>query len=201
MAGRTGENINSVRRELANVEGAGLVRCVPVANLKYYSINRSSSIYSEFRSIFLRQRGLAAVIGDRFSRGDGIGEAFIVGSFVAGEERSTSDIDLFVVGDIDESAVMKSIGELEEFLGREVNLVLMSRSEFDKRMRTKEPFVARLLSSPRIPLVGSCGDEKGRAGEEGSDEDHPPRAEANRGPARARLKGRGAGEHDKGLIA
>ena len=155
---RTGENINSVRRELANLEEAGLVSPSRVANLKYYSINRNSPIYNELRSIFLKTEGVAALVRDKLVRHGGLSQAFIFGSFAKGDEGPSSDIDLFLVGDVDDRTVARNVKEIEDFLGRQVNYVIMSPKEFERRRSDREPFVTRTLSSPRIPLLGDEGD-------------------------------------------
>ena len=151
---RTGENINSVRRELANLEGAGIVLSSRVANLKYFSINRSNPVYSELRSMFLKTEGVAGLVRDRLARHGELKHAFIFGSFASGGEGPSSDVDLFLVGDVDDKTVARNVKEIEDFLGRQVNDVVMSAKEFEKRLRDKEPFVSRVMSSPRIPLLG-----------------------------------------------
>ncbi len=161
---RTGENINSVRRELANLESAGFVVSSALANLKYFSINRSSSIYPELRSMFLKTEGVAGVVRERLARHGDIESAFIFGSFASGEETVTSDIDLFLVGMIEEKAVIRTVREMEQLLGRQVNFVTMSREEFERRAKTRDPFVSRVLSSPLVPLVGEGLSGPGRNG-------------------------------------
>lgn len=161
---RTGENINSVRRELENLERAGLVASSTVANLKYYSINRNSAIYGELRSIFLKTEGIAEMLSGKMGKHSGLEKAFMFGSFAAGEETGSSDIDLFLVGKVDEKALNRNVREIEMFLGRQVNYVMMSLDEFERRIREKEPFVTRVLGSPTIPLVGEASDASGGDG-------------------------------------
>lgn len=155
---RTGENINSVRRELANLEAAGIVTSSRVANLKYFHINRNSPVYAELRSLFLKTEGVAGLVRDKIAGHGGLKDAFIFGSFASGDEGPSSDVDLFLVGDIDDRTVARNMKEVEDFLGRQVNYVVMSAREFEKRLRDKEPFVTRVMSSPRIPLLGEEAD-------------------------------------------
>jgi len=155
---RVGENINAVRRELSNLESAGLAKSEHIANLKYYQINSSSSIYPELRSLFLKTEGVAEVVKEKLAEHGFISKAFIFGSFAVGNVSSSSDIDLFIVGDIDEKIVLRSIREVESFLGREVNYVAMSAKEFEKRVKSGDPFVSRVLNSPVIPLIGEAPD-------------------------------------------
>ena len=51
---RTGLNINSVRRELANLEGIGLLRSHTRGNARFYTVNIAFPIYQELVGIFLK---------------------------------------------------------------------------------------------------------------------------------------------------
>jgi predicted nucleotidyltransferase len=157
---RTGENINSVRRELANLERAGLVNCVPVANLKYYSISRSSPLYHELRSMFLKTEGIAGLVREKLARHGDLNRAFIFGSFATGDEKPSSDIDIFLVGNIDEKTVLRNVKEIEDFLGRQVNYISMSLDEFHNRIKKKDPFVSRILASPMVSLVEESAESR-----------------------------------------
>jgi predicted transcriptional regulator len=51
---RTGLNINSVRRELANLEDLGLLRSRPRGNALFYTVNIMFPIYLELLSILVK---------------------------------------------------------------------------------------------------------------------------------------------------
>jgi predicted transcriptional regulator len=52
----TGLNINAVRRELANLEGIGLLRSRRAGNARFYTVNIAFPIYQELISIFLKMK-------------------------------------------------------------------------------------------------------------------------------------------------
>jgi predicted nucleotidyltransferase len=155
---KTGENINSVRRELQRLEGIGLLKSEREGNMRYYTVNTKMPIYEDLKLIFLKTEGVGSVIRENLDRLGEIKAAFIYGSFAKGEERLKSDIDLMLVGKVDERELIPLIRELEEQLSREINYVLFSPEEFKSRIREKEPFVSNVLKEDKIMLIGDIGE-------------------------------------------
>jgi predicted nucleotidyltransferase len=79
----------------------------------------------------------------------------VYGSHAAGTATVASDVDLLVVGNLDEMALHKAIGRAEARLHRTVNYTLLTRREFARRRRERGGFIARILAGPTIPLLGS----------------------------------------------
>ena len=151
---RIDENINAVRRELSNLENIGLLISKNKGNMKYYTINKDFSIYPELKSIILKTEGVSKVIKDDLINLGNMELAFIYGSFASGEDTKDSDLDIFLVGDIKEDPLIKELSKLEETLSREINYVLFSKEELDKRIKEKDPFISNVLSGPKIIILG-----------------------------------------------
>ena len=66
-----------------------------------------------------------------------------------------SDIDIMIVGDINEDALIENISSLESKFEREINYHIFSDKEFIKRKQEKDSFVSRILSKPTIFLIGN----------------------------------------------
>jgi predicted nucleotidyltransferase len=153
IARKTGENINAVRRELANLEGIGLLKSERRGNSKYYSVNQKMPIYGELASIILKTEGVANLLQDTLVE-LGAETAFIYGSFATGNAGADSDIDLFIVGGLNEEELIQAIRDIEKELSREINYALFTAHEFEKRVRSKDPFVSNVLNEPKVMLVG-----------------------------------------------
>jgi DNA-binding transcriptional regulator YhcF (GntR family) len=93
IARTTRENINSIRRELTNLEGIGLLKSERRGNLKYYVVNKKMPIYNELASIILKTEGVAKELRDSLSE-IGVEMAFIYGSFANMKAGVDSDIDV-----------------------------------------------------------------------------------------------------------
>jgi len=149
----TGENLNAVRRELTNLEEIGLLTSTRRGNARYYVVNRDFPIYNELTAIILKTEGVAKVVREHLAGVGGVDTVFIFGSFASGKAGAASDIDLFVVGHVDEDLLMAAVREAEATLGREINYVLFPREEMDQRIAEGDPFVVNVLNEPRVMLI------------------------------------------------
>ncbi|MEA1869284.1 MAG: nucleotidyltransferase domain-containing protein [Euryarchaeota archaeon] len=149
-----GENINSVRRELANLEEIGLLTSKRKGNLRYYVTDRKMPIFDELTSIILKTEGIAKILKDNLSLMGDIKIAFIYGSFARGDAMAESDIDVFIIGNVNEDMLIVAVREIEKKLSREVNYVLFTPEEFEERLENKDPFVSNVIREPKIMFIG-----------------------------------------------
>jgi predicted nucleotidyltransferase len=154
LARRTGANINSVRRELRNLEEMGLVESRREGPLKFHSANRDSPLYDDLRSLLLKTEGVAGVLRAGLAELGEVEEAFLYGSFARGEEALGSDIDVLIVGRVDEEELARRVRGLEEVLSRAVNWVVFSPEEFQRRKEEEDPFVMEMIQEPRLRIIG-----------------------------------------------
>ena len=157
IARTTRENINSIRRELTNLEGIGLLKSERRGNLKYYAVNKKMPIYNELASIILKTEGVAKELRDSLSE-IGVELAFIYGSFANMKAGLDSDIDVFIIGEVDEDDLIIKIGAIEKKLSREINYILFTVKEFEEREKSKDPFIVNVLRESKIILVGDLSD-------------------------------------------
>lgn len=153
----TSENINAVRRELANLEAFGLVTGQKKGNQQYFAVNTGHFLYHELQAIVLKTEGIASTLRAALA-GEEISCMFIYGSFAKGTAGQKSDIDLFIVGGVDEDRLIPLVHECERTSGREINYTLMSPAEFSKRKKDRDPFVKNVMLEEKILITGSCDD-------------------------------------------
>jgi DNA-binding transcriptional ArsR family regulator len=150
----TGEDRGNISRELRNLENAGLLVSRKEGNMKYYSLNSRYLLYDELKSMIQKTRGISGTLKEKLFMAKGIDYAFIYGSIAAGTETGKSDIDLMVIGKISLESLLKLIKSPEKTLGREINPSLYSVKEFKDRLKDKDSFIARVMSEPKIMLIG-----------------------------------------------
>jgi len=156
LAGLLREDATNVGRELARLEKMGILVSTQEGRQKYYQVNKSCSIFHELRGLALKTAGIAGVLREVLAPMAGqITIAFVYGSMVSGEATSTSDVDLLVVGDIDEMELHRAVSMAEERLGRSVNYMLLSQREFQRRRKEKGGFLAQILTGPKIMILDS----------------------------------------------
>ena len=102
----------------------------------------------------LKTSGLADVLKSALAD-KRIRVAFVFGSFVHGEEKAGSDVDLMVIGQLGLRDLSKLLSGIEEKIGREVNPNILHEDEFRKRVQAKDHFVSSVMESSKIFIVGS----------------------------------------------
>lgn len=157
---RAGSGTGAVQRELAKLEGAGLVKVTRVGNQKHYQVNVDSPVFGPLHELVLKTSGLADVLrGSLAAISSEITAAFVYGSVAKGQDRAGSDIDLMVISDdLAYPDLFKVLEDASRRLGRQVNPTVYSVSELEKRIRGRNSFVVRVLKQPRIWLIGGEGD-------------------------------------------
>jgi predicted nucleotidyltransferase len=154
----TNENTNAVRRELANLASFGLLFGQRKGHQQYYTVNRDFFLYEDLQKLVLKTEGVGRVIRENLAALGTIECMFLYGSFAAGKAGAASDIDLFIIGDVDEGRLIPLVHQSEQALRREINYTLMQPGEFRKRRKAGDPFVKNVMNEDRIVISGSCDD-------------------------------------------
>jgi predicted nucleotidyltransferase len=152
---RTGSAVGAVHRELAGLTESGIIARVRDGNRTYYQASASCPFFAELSGLMRKTWGMADVLRRALAHLSGsVDCAFIYGSQANGTATARSDVDLLVVGDVDEMALHRAVSKAEEALARSVNYTLLSRKEFARRRREKAGFLARVLAGDKIPVLG-----------------------------------------------
>ena len=155
----TGVPAGSLHRELKLLGDAGLLQRSVSGNQVRYQVDRDNPIQEELAGIFRKTAGLADVLRNALAPLAGkIRLAFIFGSVAQGRERSTSDVDVLVVGSASFAAVVGALSPAGERLRRAVNPVVMTRAAFESKRAGADRFVARIVREPKIILIGDAGE-------------------------------------------
>jgi len=158
VARRTGCALGPVQPELKALAEAGILVAVRDGNRTYYQANRACPFFAELSGLMRKTVGLADVLRRALGPlSHDIAVAFVYGSQAAGTATARSDVDLLVVGEVDESLLHRAVSNAEDELGRAVNYTLRSGGEFRRRRREKGGFLARVLAGARIALIGERG--------------------------------------------
>lgn len=148
----------SLHRELKLLADSELLVRNKSGNQVYYQANRDCQIYPELAGLFRKTAGLADVIRDALGTLDSKVEiAFVFGSIAQGTAKIGSDVDLFIIGEATFAEVVGALANTYQQLGREINPVIMNRTEFQGKTAT-DPFVMRVLSDQKIFVRGNQDD-------------------------------------------
>jgi len=152
-----GTGSGAAQRELARMEGSGLIVARRIGHQKHYQANAASPLYSELRSIVLKTVGLAEPLrGALQPLSSAIRAAFVYGSVAKATDQSASDIDLMIISDsLTYGEVFGALEKVTRSVGRKVNLTVYTAAEFSERTRMENAFVTRVLEQPKLWVIGA----------------------------------------------
>ncbi len=162
------EQINSVRRELANLLNIGIITSDNTNNKVYYEVSQKYEFYDPFQTIFggavkkktTRIKAVATDAAQPAEESDelkALGRLDLVvytGQFTRDE---TTGVDLLIVGDVNMNAVTKYVADLEAKEGKEIRYTVMKPSDFSYRMQIKDRFITQLNKAKKQVLVDEQG--------------------------------------------
>jgi len=149
-----GFSVGNIRRELIKLESMGLFLSENKGNLVYYYLNQSFSLFKELKSIIFKTSGISKMLQNVLGKFNDIHQAFIYGSFAREEEREDSDIDLLIIGNVDEDKLIKVVNQLERKLQREINYAIYEKKDFKKKKEEGNPFILDIIKEKKIFLIG-----------------------------------------------
>ena len=152
------EQINSVRRELANMVSVGIVQQDAIDNKLYYSVNEDYPYIKPLAAIFSDKNtedgmGAASSVSwkDSLGRMRGLRFAIISGKLVVG---SSSAVDLLLVGDDMSAVTIKNlVKKIEKDRKIEINYAVISYDDFYYRMSVKDRFIMDIVRNKHSVLV------------------------------------------------
>ena len=123
---------------------------------KYFQLNREYPLFDEVRSIVAKTIGAVSLITQSLKKIEGIGEAYLYGSFARNQQDAASDIDVLVIGTPREEVLAEAVRKLERQLGREINYTVLAPKEFESRRARKDAFLENVWHNKRVSLVGAA---------------------------------------------
>jgi len=136
IAKRVKTSAGTAQRELNRLLRNDLIIFKKKANLNLYALNKSYSLLKEIESIVKKTFGIEIELKKGLSGVKNISFAFLFGSYVKDGFKSDSDIDLFIIGEVDEEQAFDALQKVEENIGREINYHIINRKEFLQKKRT-----------------------------------------------------------------
>jgi predicted nucleotidyltransferase len=153
---RTGIPQQTISREVDRLAEAGLLAVRSSGRMRLVAANMESPYFADLQALLLKAAGPAVVLSEALAEVRGIREAHIFGSWARryrGEPGpSPADVDVVIVGDADLEAVEAVCVEVGGRLGLEVNAIVLSDEEWERRA---SGFLRQLREGPLVQLVPS----------------------------------------------
>ncbi len=156
LAERLDIDPSNLSKELRRLEAEGLFLSEVSGRQKYFQLNREYSLFDELRGIVTKTIGAVPRIAQTLKKIEGLGEAYLYGSFARNQHDLASDIDVLVIGAPREEILAEAVRKLERQLGREINYTVLTPKEFEARRARKDAFLENVWQNKRVTLVGAA---------------------------------------------
>ncbi len=158
-----GTHLNSVRRELDNLEQLGIIQSHTKIDLereiekklkdnkKYYKLDNNFIFVEELRALLIKaQVILEKSLVQKIERLGNIYFCMLSGIFVG---RTDASVDLLMVGKVNRASLLRLIKNFERELGRQINYTIMTESDFKYRKDVTDRFLYDLLEGKNMIVV------------------------------------------------
>ncbi|MFA6271936.1 MAG: winged helix-turn-helix domain-containing protein [Patescibacteria group bacterium] len=145
------ERINSVRRELKNLEDMGLVLSHDKDQKRYYQANSDFILFPELRGLILKAQVILEdkLVSDIKALGN-IQYMVLTGFFVGIQDNST---DILLVGKINRDKLTRLMDKFEKFFNRGINYTVMTTKEYKYRRDLTDRFLYDILENKNIVMI------------------------------------------------
>ncbi len=151
---RVEEEINAVRRELARMEKYGMVTSEWRANRRLYRFRKDYVYYREILGLVAKSTGIGGNILKAKLKLGKLKFVFISTRFLQGSPAGSEDVDLLLVGQVILPELQAIVADEQVKREAEINYSYMDETEFQFRVRRRDPFILRVLVQPKIMLIG-----------------------------------------------
>lgn len=150
------EQINSVRRELLNLESIGIIKNETFDNKVYYSANAKHPFTRPLTDIFskkidtARDKDIKETTWEEYSRPV---KHYLKGLVVTNRLPGQDGIDLLIIGNDKTKKLTRWAEVVEKKLGKPVNYVIMSADDFTYRKSVKDRFITDVLEMEITEII------------------------------------------------
>lgn len=162
LARITGERVNSIRREVGNLQRIGLVSSHLRRGKKFYVVNPGFPLLDELGKVTSKGRkGIEDRLFEGIRRVGNVRLALLTGFFTQSRHAPT---DLLLVGNVRESPLAQFIALLEDELEREINYTVMSVTEYEYRRSMNDNFLRQITAARAVELINTLSETRARVG-------------------------------------
>lgn len=152
------ERINSVRRELTNLEKIGIIIKKNEKRKVFYQVNKEHILYQELRALILKAEvGLERSLARTIKSIGNVRLMVLTGMFTGMKEETQTDI--LIVGTINRKKLNSLMKRFQEDFGRQINYTVMTSKEYKYRKDLTDRFLFNILENNKVVLVDKINKE------------------------------------------
>lgn len=150
------EQINSVRRELLNLESIGIIKNETFDNKVYYSANSKHPFTRPLIDIFSkkidtdREKDVHATTWEEYCRPV---KNYLKGLIVTNRLPGQDGVDLLIVGNDKTKKLTRWAEVIEKKQGKPINYVIMSAEDFSYRKSVRDRFIEDIMEMEITEII------------------------------------------------
>jgi len=150
---------SSIQRDLKILVEAGILLRRRDGNRIYLKADPACPVFSEIRTMLIKTIGLVDLLKEALQPFQPkIRLAFVYGSIASSEERSTSDVDLMILGSAQLAELSPALRDVEGRVSRSVNPTLYAEDEFARKLKAGHNFLKNVMKGEKLFIIGSADD-------------------------------------------
>lgn len=154
------EQINSVRRELSNLESIGVIKNESFDNKVYYSANSKHPFYHALVEIFskrldlIRDKDIKETTWEEYARPV---QGYLSGLIVINRVPGQDGLDLLIIGDDRTKKLTRWAEVVEKKQGKMINYSILSLEDFTYRKSVHDRFIEDILEMEIAEIIDPLG--------------------------------------------
>lgn len=150
LARRLGLQLNSIRRELANLEKFGFLNSKEEGGKKYYYTNLEFSLFTEIKNLVFKSLALEEMdIADKMSKVPGLKLLLFTGVLT----ESPAVTDILIVGKVNKSKFDKYLKKIGEGLPEDLRYTFLPLKEYLYRLEITDKFIYDIWANDNVIVV------------------------------------------------
>jgi len=152
MVRKSGEHLNSVRREVKHLLEIGFLTEVREKQKKFYRVNTEHALYPEMKALVFKAQVLEQKNTLRDLQKVGRIKYLCLTGFFTGLDGVTMT-DVLIVGSVNRLKLRRLLKRFQVDFDRQLNYTVMTPAEFRYRNDLTDRFLYSILENPKIVLV------------------------------------------------
>jgi len=139
-------------RELEKLVTGGFLKKEKEGNRAYFIVDKESNIAHDVRNLVDKTIGLEYILKKELYGFEGLRFSFLFGSYAQGGMKADSDIDAYIIGNVDEDKLHAKMINAEKYIHREINYHIATLDEFSEKLKTS--FFYKKVAEKYVILTG-----------------------------------------------
>lgn len=151
MVRKTGEHLNSIRREIGNLIDLELIIGESTGTKRFFRVNVSHGLYHEIKALLFKAQILQQKQTLRDLQRIGRIKYLVLTGYFTGLDHTMTDV--LIVGSVNRLRLKRLLRKFQHDFDREISYTIMTPAEFKYRNDLTDRFLYNILESPKIVIV------------------------------------------------